>query len=170
MVLLFPLRVGHDTGSLIQAVDARELPVAEAAGEVGQDVGIYEVQPEGDLVEHGVTGRHQPLSRRQIAAVHLLPVVLGELLSQTLPHWHAVERLAGRDSALLQARRHGHRLEGRAGWIGGQEGTVKEGLPLVVRQLVVLLAAQAVGDPLGVEPRVGGQSQHRVVPRVHGDD
>ena len=162
--------VGHDAGGFVQAVYAGELSVAEAAGELRQDRGIDVVEPEGDLVEDGVAGGHETLRGREVAPVHRLPVVLGEILTQPRPHGHALKRLDGGDAGLLKACRQSNRFERGPRRVGGQQGAVQERLAVIVGEPVVLLQAEAIGDGLGVEPGVGGQGQHGVIARVHDND
>ena len=90
-VVELPLRVGHEAGRFLDA-DAGRAAVSELADEVGEDVLVDLVQPLRQVEEDRVAGRHQALCRRQPAAVDGLPVSLGEVLAQSGPDWHAVER------------------------------------------------------------------------------
>ena len=81
-----------------------------------------------------------------------------------------VERLCGRYDALLHEGERLRGLEGGAGRIGPRDRPVEEGLPVVARQLQVVLAAVAPDHEVGV---VGGCGHHAEdVPRggFDGDD
>ena len=165
-VLPLPGRVGHQAVDLARQVEAGARAQAEGPRLLLQRRSLGAVELVAQLVEVGVARDLERLGQVH-EAVRPLPEVREDRLVE-LDLRRRLDRLVGRDEAVLQARRGADRLEGRPGRVLPADGPVEEPVRRVGDDVLDPLLG-AADEQRGVVVRVRGHREDLARVRVEGD-
>ena len=164
----------QQAGILAADVEAAGLAEAEVARPALQGLAAARrqvVKAVADLVEIGVAGGGERGRQRHRLVHERVPVVEDLLVAAEDRERRALDRLVGREQALLHRRERRHGLPRRAGRVAARGGAVDERVVRVRRgERVQLLRVRAADVEGRLVCRVRRERQHLAVRGVESDD